>query len=148
MRFRLPSTMAGAILFVAAVVFTFIGCEHEQALGPVPLQSTLSSIQTNIFTPKCVNQGCHPGGGAPANMSLAAGVARGNLVGVTSVYGGLQRVKPGDPANSVLYLKVIQNPGAINPVNVGSRMPFNGPPFLSQAETDTIAAWINAGAPN
>jgi hypothetical protein len=103
------------------------------------LQATLSGIQANIFTPKCVNAGCHPGsGGGP--MSLRSGDSFGTLVGINSAY-GRPRVAAGDPNNSVLYLKVIGNN------TVGSRMPLGGAP-LSQAETDSIAAWIIRGAQN
>jgi len=105
------------------------------------LQSTLSSIQANIFTPKCVNRGCHPGGGAP--MSLASGQSFLNLVNRTSAF-GLLRVSPGNANNSVLYLKVIGDPGV---GGAASRMPL-GFPALSKAETDTILSWINKGALN
>ena len=108
-------------------------------VAPAPaLQATLSSIQANIFTPKCVNAGCHPGGGAP--MSLQSGVSFGALVGVNSAYARL-RVAPGNAANSVLYLKVIGDN------TVGRIMPLVGGP-LSKTETDSIAAWINRGALN
>jgi hypothetical protein len=104
-----------------------------------PLQATLSSIQTNIFTPKCVNAGCHPGGGAP--MSLSNGVSFAALVGVSSVAFNRPRVAPGNANNSVLYLKVIADN------SVGRGMPLVGAP-LSRTETDSIAAWINRGAQN
>ena len=104
-----------------------------------PLQATLNSIQTNIFTPKCVNAGCHPGGGAP--MSLASGASFGTLVNVNSGQFGRPRVAPGNANNSVLYLKVIADN------TVGRGMPPIGAP-LSKAETDSIAAWINRGAQN
>ncbi len=107
--------------------------------APPALQATLSSIQANIFTPKCVNAGCHPGGGAP--MSLAAGASFGTLVNVSSAAFGRPRVAPGNANNSVLYLKVIGDN------SVGRGMPLGGAP-LSQAETDSIRAWINRGALN
>jgi len=108
-------------------------------VSPAPaLQATLSSIQANIFTPKCVNAGCHPGGGAP--MSLQNGASFAALVGVNSAYARL-RVAPGNAANSVLYLKVIGDN------TVGRLMPLVGGP-LSKTETDSIAAWINRGALN
>jgi len=104
-----------------------------------PLQATLTSIQANIFTPKCVNAGCHPGGGAP--MSLANGASFAALVGVNSAQFGRPRVAAGNANNSVLYLKVIGDN------SVGRAMPLVGAP-LSQAETDSIKAWINRGAQN
>jgi len=108
-------------------------------VAPAPaLQATLSSIQANIFTPKCVNAGCHPGGGAP--MSLQSGASFAALVGVNSAY-ARPRVAPENAANSVLYLKVIGDN------TVGRLMPLVGGP-LSQTETDSIAAWINRGALN
>lgn len=118
----------------------FVACEHDTATAPLPpagLQATLSSIQANIFTPKCALAGCHvAGGGAP--MSLAAGSSYAALVGINSPKYGLPRVAPGNANNSVLYLIVNGN-------TLGIRMPPLGG-NLSQAETDSIAAWINAGA--
>lgn len=130
-------------LLLLGVVGAFLACEHSMPLmqqpPPANLQATLSSIQANIFTPKCVNAGCHPGtGGGP--MSLRSGDSFGTLVNVNSAY-GRPRVAPGNANNSTLYLKVIGNNA------VGGRMPVLGNP-LSQAETDSIAAWINRGALN
>ncbi len=132
---------SGVLLLILLGCFT--ACEHElpvtqQSQPPAGLQATLSNIQTNIFTPKCVNAGCHPGGGAP--MSLRSGDSFGTLVGVNSAY-GKPRVAAGNANNSVLYLKVSGAAG------VSSRMPLTGA-YLSQAETDTIKAWINRGAQN
>ncbi len=130
-------------VWLLCVAGVFLACEHAmpvmQQAPPANLQATLSSIQANIFTPKCVNAGCHPGtGGGP--MSLRAGDSFGTLVGVNSAY-GRPRVAPGNANNSTLYLKVIGNNA------VGGRMPVLGAP-LSQTETDSIAAWINRGALN
>lgn len=110
-------------------------------VAPAPaLQATLSSIQTNILTPKCAITGCHiVGGGAP--MSLATGASFGTLVNVTSPNWSRPRVAPGNAANSVFYLKVIGDN------TVGRSMPLGLPP-LSKTETDSIAAWINRGALN
>ena len=76
-----------SISLLALILFTY-ACEHEQGAGPQGggLQPTFSSIQDNIFTPKCVNAGCHPGGGAPASLPLQAGVAYDALVNIQSVF--------------------------------------------------------------
>jgi len=123
-----------------AFLLVAIACEHDRAMDTRPnLQPTFSSIQSNILTPKCVNAGCHPGGAAP--MSLASGVAYDNLVDVNSTTYGLERVDPGDPDESVLYLKVIGDS------RTGPRMPLDGP-ALSSEETDAIRDWIADGAPD
>ncbi len=149
MRFRSSLSTVSAVLFITSVVFLSNGCEHDTPLAgqQVGLQATLSSIQDNIFTRKCVNLGCHNPNGGGAPMSLQIGLARGTLVNVTTQnpgYGGRLRVNPGNAANSVLYLKVI---GSALVGGAGGRMPL-GAAALSQAETDSIAAWINRGALN
>ncbi len=77
----------GSFILLSFVLFTY-ACEHEQGVGPQGggLEPTFSSIQTNIFTLKCVNAGCHPGGGAPPSLPLQAGVAYNALVNVPSVF--------------------------------------------------------------
>jgi len=108
--------------------------------------STLTEVQTNVFTPKC--SGCHngsnPAGGAlPGSMDLRAGASFASIVSVPSLeQGTLQRVKPGDPDNSYLIHKVEGTAGI-----TGAQMPFGGP-FLDQPTIDTIRSWITSGAPN
>lgn len=127
------------------VLFSFVlfiyACEHEQGTGPQGggVQPTFSSIQDNIFTQKCVNRGCH--NPTPGPMSLQVGNAFGNLVNIQSPVYGRPRVDPGDPNNSVLYLKVISGGG------VGSQMPLSGSK-LSSEEMNAIRDWIAGGAQN
>jgi hypothetical protein len=123
-------------VWLLCVVGVFLACEHAMPVAQQapPLQATLSSIQANIFTPKCVNAGCHPGSGAPMPLRNSNESFQ-NLVGVPV---GRPRVIPGDVNNSILYLRVI---------SVNNPMPAIGA-RLSQAETDTIAAWITRGAQN
>jgi uncharacterized protein (TIGR03118 family) len=108
--------------------------------------STLTQIQTQVFTPIC--SGCHdgsnaPGGALPGSQNLTAGNSFANLVNVASLeQPTVLRVKPGDPANSYLIQK-LEGAGTIS----GSRMPLGGP-FLSQATIDSIKSWITSGAPN
>jgi mono/diheme cytochrome c family protein len=108
--------------------------------------TTLTQVQTNVFTPKC--SGCHngsnPAGGAlPGSMDLRSGNAFASIVNVASLeQGTLMRVKPSDPDNSYLIHKVENTPGIS-----GAQMPFGGP-FLDQPTIDTIRSWITAGALN
>jgi hypothetical protein len=133
--------VAGSFLLLGL----FVACEHtspmsqqqqQQQQPPAGLQAMLSSIQTNIFTPKCVNAGCHPGGGAPMPLRNANESFQ-NLVGVPT---GRPRVVRGDASTSILYLKIIGT-------SAGTRMPQGLAP-LSQAEQDSIKTWINRGAQN
>lgn len=132
-----------------ALVFVFgQACERPQDIlgpggnnnGPLPLAANFASIQSNILTPSCALSGCHVQGGV--QPSLQAGRAYNNLVGATSnSYAPRLRVVPGDPDNSVFYLKII---GSSN--GVGGQMPPTG--MLSPAQMDTIRAWILRGAQN
>ena len=132
---------AKSCLTVVFVMLTLsLACEHQ--LGDQSaLQPTFSSIQTNIFTPKCVNEGCHPGQDAP--MSLQSGAAFDNLVNVPSAFegGNLLRVNPNDANNSALYLKVLGD------ARTSDRMPLLRS-ALSQDEINAIRDWINNGAQN
>jgi hypothetical protein len=65
-------------------------------------------------------------------------------VGVPSVgLAGAVRVIAGNPNSSYLVQKLEGAPNI-----VGSRMPRNGPPFLSDAQVKMIRDWIAAGALN
>ena len=113
------------------------------ANGVAAPQVTLAQLQTQVFTPMCT--GCHNGVGStlPGVMNLTAGNSFAALVGVTSLeVATLQRVKPGDAANSYIVHKVEGAAGI-----VGSRMPLGGA-ALDTATINNIKAWINAGALN
>lgn len=95
-----------------------------------------------IFTNHCT--GCHSGAGAPQGLDLSAGNAFRKLVPIKSGEDATRfRINPGDDEASYLYQKIIAG-GDIAPGT--SRMPPGGP-FLTDAQIETIAAWINAGAP-
>ena len=112
--------------------------------GPTPnLQPTLSSIQSEILSQKCI--GCHTGNGRflPGIMNLTEGNSYANLVGVTSIEKpALQRVNPGDPENSYIIHKLEGRAGIS-----GVRMPLNGTP-LTDGQILVIKRWIELGAPN
>ncbi|MBI2083060.1 MAG: hypothetical protein HYT76_05780 [Deltaproteobacteria bacterium] len=108
--------------------------------GGSTLSATLSSIQTNIFTPTCATSGCHSDGSASAGLILTDGNSFSNLVNVTSTEDSSQlRVKPGEPDNSYLVKKIEGN--------AGTRMPRGSSP-LSSSETQAIRDWISNGAEN
>jgi hypothetical protein len=105
-------------------------------------EPTLTSIQTNVFTPRCA--GCHTGpapGALPAGMDLSSAAAsHASLVGVASIeVPSLQRVSAGDPANSYLIHKLEGTQ------TVGARMPLTGQP-LDHTTITIIRLWITDGA--
>lgn len=107
----------------------------------VGIQPTLSSIQSNVFTPSC--SGCHTGGGdsLPASLDLSGTQASfSNLVEVASTQEPtLDRVTPGDPDASYLIRKLEGTASS------GARMPAFSEP-LEQSTIDTIRQWIEDGA--
>lgn len=104
-----------------------------------PLQPTLASIQSNVFTPLCT--GCHAGAAAPLGLRLEDGVAYAMLVNAPSVEAPtFLRVAPGDPDASYLVHKI---EGA---AAVGARMPLNAPPLPAETIA-VIRQWIADGAP-
>ncbi|MBW3672126.1 MAG: hypothetical protein KY432_10705 [Acidobacteria bacterium] len=76
-------------------------------------------------------------------LNLTEGAAYVNLVNVPSAQvPQIDRVEPGQPDRSYLYMKVTGSPDIL-----GSRMPL-GQPELSQQQKDLIENWILRGAPN
>ena len=112
------------------------------ASTPAPAAPTLTQLKSTAFT---VCGGCHTGGGTtlPASMDLTPANIYASIVGVASVeQPTLKRVKPGDPDNSYVVLK-LEGAAGIS----GVRMPFGGP-YLDQATIDQVRAWVTAGAQN
>jgi hypothetical protein len=111
---------------------------------PPPPTPTLTELATTVFK---VCGGCHTGGGAslPASMNLTDRAAiYASLVNVPSIEEPtLLRVKPGDATDSYVVHKL----EGVGIAAGTARMPFGGP-YESQAEINTLIAWINAGAPN
>jgi len=111
---------------------------------------TFTTIYTTTITNKC--SPCHTtanGDGVmfgKLDMTTQAN-AYANLVNVPAAgvaCGGKgTRVVPGQPADSVMYLKVSLH----DPAPCGNKMPDNLP-ALPEDEADGIEAWISAGAKN
>jgi len=133
-------------LFIAVAGMAMGACDEKLSdlTGPTPnLKPTLSSIQSEIFSQRCIS--CHNGTGRflPSVLNLNDGSAFANLVGVTAIQKpGLQRVAPGDVENSYLIHKVEGRAGI-----TGQRMPLNGT-ALTSGQIAVIKRWIELGAPN
>ncbi|MDH5650514.1 MAG: c-type cytochrome [Gammaproteobacteria bacterium] len=93
-------------------------------------ESTYVSIQP-LFQQHCLL--CHSGQHAAAGLSLDSyeGIKKGSLRGSV--------VKASDPEGSELIRRLKGNSQP--------RMPMTGPPFLTDAEINRVAAWIKAGLP-
>lgn len=106
---------------------------------PAGFGPDFSAIQANVFTPDCATSGCHSGASPPGGLNLDAANSYAMLVGVQSSQNmALQRVEPGDPANSYLVQKLEGTASG------GQQMPPGAP--LPQAEIDVIRQWIQDGA--
>jgi mono/diheme cytochrome c family protein len=84
-----------------------------------------------ILNDRCVK--CHSGGGAPLGLELdsLAGLQSGSWNGPVA--------KPGNPEESELVRRI---KGLSQP-----RMPFDGPPYLDDAEIALMEQWVAAGMP-
>jgi hypothetical protein len=119
------------------------GGDYTATLTVAGSLATLTSIQTNVFTPRC--SGCHSGNGAtlPGVMNLTNTAASyAALVGVTSIeVPALQRVTARNANDSYLIRKLEGTPGI-----VGNRMPLGAGGPLPQTTIDSIRLWITNGA--
>jgi hypothetical protein len=102
--------------------------------------SKFSQIQKQVFDVSCAAAGCHTGTNPAGNLNLSAGESYNQLVDVSSLlYPARKRVNPNQSSESVLILLLR---GSLSP-----RMPQGRTP-LSDAVVDSIAKWIDSGAPN
>ena len=96
-----------------------------------------------IFNGSCT---CHlmgdSGEMAAPFLTLNPGMSHAELVGVMSEQAPLNRIEPGSPDDSYLYLKVTGNH---LPIGSGNPMPQIG--VLGDAQVELIESWILAGAP-
>ena len=143
--------LVGAALLALSVGSAACDESLTDITGPTPnLVPTFSSIQTEIFSNsdssgRAACTQCHNAIGRLFNgLDLSPQVSYANLVGVASRGKvGAIRVIAGDPENSYLIHKLEGRPGI-----VGLRMPFIGPPYLTDGQILVIRRWIELGARN
>lgn len=131
---------------IAAAAWMGLGCQGSVNMPPPPSGQPISfanQIQP-IFTASCID--CHAGSGPPFSgitLSLEAGVSYAEIVNQPSEQdASWTLVVPGDPDNSLLYLKVSSDTPP-----VGSTMPLFGA-RLSANELALLRDWIEQGALN
>ncbi len=141
-------------LFLAlTLAFGAAACDEQLSsiAGPTPnLEPTFASIQANIFEltdsagrNSCTSCHTNVGRNPAAGLNLLRDVAYDQLVNVNATQvSSLKRVAPGNPEASYVVHKVDGRPGI-----VGRRMPFNGPPFMTDGQVLILKRWIELGAP-
>lgn len=115
------------------------------ACGDAP-EPRLSDLQARVLTPTCATAKCHAPPTLEGGLDLRAGHAHASLVGVAAknvgaAERGLLRVKPGDPAASLLVMKLQERVD----LELGVRMPW-GRAALEAETVGAIAEWIARGA--
>jgi hypothetical protein len=145
MRTMLAMLALAAALVAQAACGGRVRSPTEPAAGGSGAQAlTFAQIQAGIFTQSCAKSGCHTSAAASGGLVLEAGQAYANLVGRPAPEEPqLDYVRPGNPEASYLLKKLRGDPDIS-----GSRMPRDGPPFLTPQQIAGLAAWIQAGAPN
>jgi hypothetical protein len=148
----MPRRVLCLTMLIAATA-AFAACDEKLSsiAGPTPnLEPTFASLQREVFeNPDIAGRvaciGCHTNTGrVPAGgLNLNHDAAYDGLVNVASrLKPGAIRVIPGDPDNSYIVHKVEGRSDI-----VGLRMPFSGPPFLSDGQILILKRWIELGAP-
>jgi len=103
-----------------------------------PMQDLQAQV-LDIFDNSCAFAGCHVSATAPQNLDLSEEAFMAGLINVNSgEISSIKRVRPGDPANSYLVMKIKGSPGI-----KGDKMPRGGQPLSSQ-QIATIEAWIKS----
>ncbi len=122
---------------IAAVNNSLRGCG-------VVTRVSFAEVQA-IFNARCTFVRCHGTGFIAGGLDLEDGVSLNQIVGVAPINrnafeAGLLRVDPGNPANSLIVIKVSGMP----PPGFGSQMPLGG--ILSESDVRTIREWVDQGA--
>ena len=145
------SIRALMLVLVAGLAATACDESLSKLAGPTPsLEPTFASVQKEIFETTdaagrvaCVNCHTSTGRNPSAGLNLNHDVAYDQIVNVpSSRKPGAIRVIPSDAENSYLVHKVEGRSGI-----VGIRMPFSGPPYLTDGQILILKRWIANGAP-
>lgn len=127
------------------------GGEKEDAIAPREPPNevhtyapTFDAIHNEIFIPTCAAVFCHLSDDFFFN-AISPERAYETLVGAVTTSPecgstGLERVSPGHPERSLLYLKLTDPP-------CGRKMPLGFAPQLPEPEIEQIRVWIERGAP-
>ena len=137
------SSISASLLSLVLLACQACQAEDDSAGGLAP---RLSSIQEDVFTPRCNFPSCHGDSNAAGGLVLEEGASHGQLVGVSAANrsasdAGLVRVVAGDPESSFLVQKLRL------PVQMGYGDVM--PPGSDGLEDEVVAVieeWIDRGA--
>jgi hypothetical protein len=146
--------ISAACVALSITVLAVAACDQplSSIAGPTPLlEPRFSSIQAQIFESTdsagrraCISCHTNVGRTPPAGLMLTHDVAYDQIVNMPSTKkAGAIRVIPGDADNSYLVHKV----EGLTDI-VGLRMPYSGPPYLTDGQIMILKRWIALGAPN
>lgn len=128
-------------ILLPLLAFFMFSCEEnivsecETVQDEFVYKTTFATIQNDIFDVYCVS--CHGGASPTAGLDLSADAAYENLINQPSNTSTFIRVVPFDAEQSYLYQ-------VLDGTNAPLMPPGNR---LSQTSIDSVAAWINRGAP-
>ncbi len=135
-RFRITALLIGFALFIMRA--TSAVAEEPIKFEKPPMQDLQAQV-LDIFDNSCAFAGCHVSATAPENLDLSEEAFMAGLINVNSKGNpSIKRVRPGDPANSYLVMKIKGSPGI-----KGEKMPRGGQPLTAQMIA-TIESWIKA----
>lgn len=137
-----------------ALSLTLLGCDLEPDVGP-PIQERCDPTDSNpdVETSWSVDVAsvlgraqlgcvwCHDReSGGPGFAVSGLDLTSLETLRAGGARSGSNIIVAGDPCQSVLYQKLLAGPP------FGSRMPLDGPPFLSNIEARVVHDWIAEGA--
>jgi hypothetical protein len=100
---------------------------------------TFSGMVQDTLMARCAKSGCHGAGSSEGGFTMGS-VSWSEIRNGAGFHGNV--LTAGNANASNLFLKTTGQPP------FGSRMPFDGPPFLSLEAQTAIRDWIDQGAPD
>lgn len=145
--------VSGAALLALALGWGVSGCDDSPRMARVvpdggsacngAAATSLDQLWPTYFAAAaptgCATAGCHGGGAGGFSFSTAPEMWAASVGQLSQLDPGMQRVAPGDPLHSYLYLKLLPT--------ASGRMPLGGPTYLDDAGLAAVLGWICAGAP-
>jgi hypothetical protein len=139
-----PSDMSGPPRDLAMIDMAMVPTLTPLS-GCAAAMVTTATVYSNIISSRCAKSNCH-GGNIGPNMSGGAAAFSAAVVNVTArpQLTNFDEARPNDPNNSFILYKVTGQQSKV-PFG-GSRMPADGPPYLTAADQCLLYNWIQSGA--